>query len=54
VRGFNATHHLNKHYPLIPILNVDTIQEGLEAVITGKAYGFVANLGSITPLSFMA
>ncbi len=47
VKGFNATHHLNKHYPLIRIMDVDTIQQGLEAVITGKAYGFVANLGSV-------
>lgn len=47
VKGFNATAHLKKKYPLIPILDVNTIQEGLEAVITGKAYGFVANLGSV-------
>ena len=47
VTGFNASHHLAKSFPHITILDVDTVREGLEAVITGKAYGFVANLGSI-------
>jgi diguanylate cyclase (GGDEF)-like protein/PAS domain S-box-containing protein len=47
VKGFNAAIHLREHYPKIQMLYVDSIQEGLAAVITGKAYAFVANLGSV-------
>lgn len=47
VIGFNATAHLRKHHPEVPILEVFSIQEGLKAVITHRAYAFVANLGSV-------
>lgn len=47
VKGFNATAYLRKQHPEVPVLEVFSIKDGLEAVVTNQAYAFVANLGSV-------
>ncbi len=47
VKGFNATAILRQRFPQVPTLEVFSIQEGLKAVVTNRAYAFVANLGSV-------
>lgn len=47
VRGYWSEDYLKKHYPQLPLLVVDSVTEGLAAVLTGTAYALSDNLGAI-------
>ena len=47
-RGYYSEEVFEHFYPYIRLLKVDTINEGLEAVSSGKAYAFVDNLAAVT------
>jgi signal transduction histidine kinase/ABC-type nitrate/sulfonate/bicarbonate transport system substrate-binding protein len=47
VRGYWSEDYLKKHYPQLPLLVVDSVVQGLAAVLTGKAYALSDNLGAI-------
>lgn len=47
-RGYLPEETLKRYYPYIKRYEVDTIQEGLEAVAQGKAYAFIDNTAAIT------
>lgn len=43
-----ATHdYLQKHYPEIPLLKVRNLQEGMEAVLEGRAFAYSGNIAAI-------
>jgi len=47
VRGYWSESYLKKHYTHLSLLVVDSVKEGLEAVLKGKAYALSDNLGVI-------
>ena len=47
-RGYLSEEIFKRYYPYIERYEVDTINQGLEAVATGKAYAFIDNTAAIT------
>ncbi|MDG6773770.1 diguanylate cyclase [Thiomicrorhabdus sp. ZW0627] len=48
VKDYASHEKLNRLYPEIPLLLVDTAQDGIEAVSKGKAYAYVDNVAAIS------
>jgi diguanylate cyclase (GGDEF)-like protein len=44
VKGYSIIEQLKSKYPFVKIMEVDSIEEGLEMVFKGKAYGYIDNL----------
>lgn len=47
-RGYLAQEILRRYYPAIKRIEVDTVEEGLQAVATDKAFAFIDNTAAIT------
>jgi len=47
VRSYWSEEYLKKHYPQQPLLVVNSVKEGLEAVMIGKAFAISDNLAAI-------
>ncbi|KUJ71687.1 diguanylate cyclase [Thiomicrospira sp. WB1] len=47
VRGYWSEETMRRHYPEIRLLKVDSVKEGIEAVIEGRARAYSGNLGAI-------
>ena len=47
VKGYWSEDYLKQHYPQLPLLVVDSVKEGLDAVIIGKAFALSDNLAAI-------
>ncbi|MDD5118561.1 MAG: diguanylate cyclase [Sulfuricurvum sp.] len=47
-RGYLPQEILKHYYPFIKRLEVDTVTEGLDVVMTGKAFAFIDNTAAIT------
>ncbi len=47
-RGYLSEEILRRYYPHLTRLSVDTVEEGLEAVSSGRAFAFVDNTAAIT------
>ncbi|MDG6777107.1 diguanylate cyclase [Thiomicrorhabdus sp. zzn3] len=47
VKGYWSEEYLKEHYPEIKVLSVNSVHEGLDAVIEGRAFGYIGNLAAI-------
>jgi diguanylate cyclase (GGDEF)-like protein/PAS domain S-box-containing protein len=47
VKGYWSEEYLRANFPNITVLSVDSIKEGLDAVIEGRAFGYIGNLAAI-------
>lgn len=47
VKGYWSEEYLKENYPEIKLLTVDSVHEGLDAVIEGRAFGYIGNLAAI-------
>lgn len=46
IRGYFAHEHFQNHFPNVKLVEVDSVREGLTAVMTGKVLAYAENLGA--------